>query len=303
MGSKQQLQLSIIPSYFCNYNCEYCYLGKLRSERTLLPLNTLLNRMQELEQEHFIDHITVYGGEISLLSKEYIQELYNFIQSYKVTFVTNLSNDWLVDFCKEKNIHLSISLNEERQYYDKTLTKLLEMEKTSNMDLSIVVLPSILKTPVSELLSLYEKIGLDVFFIQYHPSILSKVNYQITEDEYSNFLYNIIKETKEHSYNINIGNIEIFKDNDYKPTADNFIFINPNGKFSSVKYVNGVEQPIEFSTLKDWKEFCNAEKKWYFDNCQFCEYYNKCKAEHLVQLDKKECSGLYTLLKKINTFI
>ena len=31
--------LSIQPTFLCNYNCEYCYLGNLRKDKTILDLD------------------------------------------------------------------------------------------------------------------------------------------------------------------------------------------------------------------------------------------------------------------------
>ena len=33
--------LSIQPTFLCNYNCEYCYLGNLRKDKTILDLDIL----------------------------------------------------------------------------------------------------------------------------------------------------------------------------------------------------------------------------------------------------------------------
>ena len=38
---KKKIKLSIQPTFLCNYNCEYCYLGNLRKDKTILDLDIL----------------------------------------------------------------------------------------------------------------------------------------------------------------------------------------------------------------------------------------------------------------------
>ena len=186
--------LSIQPTFLCNYNCEFCYLGDLRKNKTILDLNILEQRLNEITTNYIIRNITIYGGEVSLLNKDYITKLSSLCENINVkpTFVSNLSNDWLISYCDENNYTLSISLNEERPFYNETLSKLKQLSRKDNKNLSVVVLPSLLNKPYKEIMDLYESIGLDIFFIQYHPSILSKKTYNIDINDFSNFLKNII---------------------------------------------------------------------------------------------------------------
>lgn len=291
--------LSIQPSFYCNFNCPYCYLGKLRKDESLLPLNKLEMRLKEISEKYYVRNITLYGGEISLLDKGYLQSLSNLCESIcsKITVVSNLSNLWLVDFCDSKNYTLSISLNEERPNYIKTLNKIESLERKDNKNLSIVVLPSILNKSPESLLNFYNNIGIDIFFIQYHPSIYSETSYNISIDEYSNFLKGIIEQYFIGNYSIKIINEDILRNKEYNPNLDGFLFINPQGNYSTVIYKDNIEEYLEFDNLRKWEECCKKEYIRYFNQCQFCEYFNHCKAEHLEVINKKECSGLYKLQK------
>ena len=291
--------LSIQPTFLCNYNCEFCYLGNLRKDKTILNLDVLKNRLEEITKEYNIKNIILYGGEVSLLDKEYIDKIMIMCKEYtniNPSIVSNLSNDWIINYCDNNNYTLSISLNEERPYYNETLNKLKKLNRKDNKNLSIVVLPSLLKKQPLELMSFYNMLGFDVFFIQYHPSILSKKIYNININDYSLFLKNIIDEKHNHIYNINILNEIIIKNNEYNPMTSGCLFINPNGNYSTVVYDNHIEHFEEFDTLDKWKLFCKEDYKRYFKSCYLCELFGKCKAEHLDVLDSKECSGLYNLL-------
>ena len=291
--------LSIQPTFLCNYNCEYCYLGNLRKDKTILDLDILKQRLEEITKEYIIKNITLYGGEISLLPKNYIIQLISLCENINIkpTIVSNLSNDWLITFCDNNNYTLSISLNEERSFYQETLNKLKQITRKDNKNLSIVVLPSLLNKSYTEIMDFYENLGFDIFFIQYHPSILSQKTYNIDINDFSNFLKNVIEIKHSNIYNINILNEIILKNNDYNPMMDGCLFINPNGKYSTIIYDNHIEHYEEFDSLIEWNNRCQEDYKYYFKNCCLCDLFGKCKAEHLDVIETKECSGLYNLLK------
>lgn len=289
--------LSIQPSFECNYNCPYCYLGDLRKNKTLLNLNTLKYRLIEILKGYEIRNITLYGGEISLLSKDYLKSLVDMCKGVGTTpaIVSNLSNDWIIDFCEDNQLPLSISLNEERPYYKETLEKVRGLKNKHNKNLSIVVLPSLLKKDHRELMEFYSSLGIDLFFIQYHPSIHSKISYSIAVKEFSDFLRNMIAQSRTYDYGIKIINEEILRNPDYNPLMSGFLFITPEGKFSTVEYRSRIEHYIDFDSLEEWKEYCKKEYREYYQKCNLCKYFGKCKAEHLEIMGEENCSGLYDL--------
>lgn len=294
--------LSIQPTFLCNFNCNYCYLGNLRNYENILNLRVLEQRIEEILNKYQIRNINLYGGEISLLKPSYLEELVAicFRIGIKPTVITNLSNDWIIDFCEERSLPLSISLNEERPYYKETLEKIKKLRNRGNKNLSVVVLPSMLDKDYSGLMGFYEKLGLDVFFIQYHPSVhscKSGVVYDININHFSSFLKGIISEKHRKDYEIKIINEDTLNNKDYNPLMSGFLFITPFGQYSTVLYQNGIERYEYFNSLEEWEECCKKEYKEYFLKCNLCEYFGKCKAEHLEVMDKKECSGLYELQK------
>lgn len=297
MDTKKPLQLSIIPSFYCNFNCRYCYLGDLKKDKTVLDLNILKERLIELENQYNIHHISIYGGEMSLLPNEYLLNLIDLLKDYNISFVTNLSNIKFIDFCNQFNIPVSISLNEERDNYKNTLYNLQQL-KTKH-ELAVVVLPSILDKNPKDLLDFYEKLGHDVFFIQYHPSSNNLFRYNISTKDYVEFLYHILNYHISGNYTFEITNKIILSDSTYIPTMDSFLFINPNGNFSSIIYNNNIEQSLEFISLNEWKKHCKVEEELYFKQCNLCKYYKKCKAEHLVDFEKPYCSGLYKIIESM----
>ena len=68
------MNISINPTYFCNFKCDFCYLtpDQLRDQKKIEPkqLDKLLSNIPEP-----IDHIDLYGGEIGALRREYYNEI------------------------------------------------------------------------------------------------------------------------------------------------------------------------------------------------------------------------------------
>ena len=298
----KNLTLSIMPTYMCNYNCQYCYLGGLRKDRTTLDLLTLQDRINELEKEYHISNVNLFGGELSLLDNQYLNDLVCIPNCKRTSLTTNLSNEDIINFCLTRNIKANVSLNEERDYYKDTLKKVQKYKKTKIIDLSVVVLPSLLNKSTKTLYKFYDNLGLDVLFIQYHKSIHNE-KYNVSLKEYSDFMFNFIKEYYNHQkHNFNIENLIIYNDASYSPTKDSYLFITPDGKYSTVVFNNGVEHYIKFDTLKEWKRHCEKEMLMYKAKCFTCNMFKKCKAEHLEVLNNYgECSGLKELMAKITT--
>ena len=90
---KYMFSVSINPTYFCNFNCDFCYLSKeqLRDKQTA-SIETIMKRLSEIDET--ITHIDLYGGEIGLLPDEYLNNLIDRIfEEYfvSISIITNLS--------------------------------------------------------------------------------------------------------------------------------------------------------------------------------------------------------------------
>ena len=65
------MNLSINPSYFCNFSCDFCYLTKKQlkdqTSFSLLKLNDLLKQVPH------IDYVDLYGGEVGAIKKDHFK--------------------------------------------------------------------------------------------------------------------------------------------------------------------------------------------------------------------------------------
>lgn len=77
--------LSINPTYYCNFKCDFCYLTTEQlNDRQLLPLDVLERRLQEVTAKTQVDMVDLYGGEIGLLTDHYVYELCDLLHKYNI---------------------------------------------------------------------------------------------------------------------------------------------------------------------------------------------------------------------------
>lgn len=294
----KKISLSIIPTYWCKTNCKYCYLGDLRKDQTTLDLQCLDNKLHQLvENDYVIDSISVYGGEISLLDEQYLIQIVKIIRSHvsnqvTIGFCTSGYNRSIFELAEYLKVRVTIPLNQERPDYKKNL----QLIKQHNCSLGVVVLPSIINTPVDQLVEFYDSLGRDVFFYQFYPSSINRSPYSFDIKQYTDFVISFINEYKKKPRSFGLINLSEWMDKCYNPEASGFIYISPNGKWMTTGYSDCLESFVEFDTLDQWKQYCKKERLQRLIKCNACPYYDKCKAEHLVVMGEEYCSGLKKLI-------
>lgn len=294
----KKISLSIIPTYWCKTNCKYCYLGDLRKDQTTLDLQCLDNKLHQLvENDYVIDSISVYGGEISLLDEQYLIQIVKIIRSHvsnqvTIGFCTSGYNRSIFELAEYLKVGVTIPLNQERPDYKKNL----QLIKQHNCSLGVVVLPSIINTPVDQLVEFYDSLGRDVFFYQFYPSSINRSPYSFDIKQYTDFVISFINEYKKKPRSFGLINLSEWMDKCYNPEASGFIYISPNGKWMTTGYSDCLESFVEFDMLDQWKQYCKKERLQRLIKCNACPYYDKCKAEHLVVMGEEYCSGMRKLI-------
>lgn len=160
----------------------------------------------------------------------------------------------------------------------------------------IIVLPSIINTPVDQLVEFYDSLGRDVFFYQFYPSSINRSPYSFDIKQYTDFVISFINEYKKKPRSFGLINLSEWMDKCYNPEASGFIYISPNGKWMTTGYSDCLESFVEFDTLDQWKQYCKKERLQRLIKCNACPYYDKCKAEHLVVMGEEYCSGMRKLI-------
>ena len=328
--------LHVMPTYSCNINCRYCYLGNLRKEYKIInkiELNSVLSKVDTLiangTLRENITHIDIYGGDIfeipvSYLKCSIIKPLLDRYQEASVNivgigndrtpFVTDLLMRDLIDEYGER-VSWSISYNKERPNNKETL-QIISMLQYQPKGALVVLFPKNIKDPKKYLKELNALHVNYITFLQYFPSNRNPRYMALSYKEFNSMMIKLLHEyfSNREDYNFRIDNIDDLNNainGNYNVYTDEAIFINPNGQLGFIDYKefdgNIVEYLKTFDNLSDIATFLNQERKLYEQSCKDCIRYNHCYPEHLNKYalgDKKDdCCGRLSLINEYERLV
>lgn len=312
--------INIMPSFVCNYDCGYCYLKGTNYGNSILSLSRIKEMLDEYTS-HFkttLDNTTIdiYGGEVTLLprilkDKDYLVNLFKLACKYSnnINIISNLTYfeeisrvyESLTDDEVGKFGYSTSLLNRERSEWQSDLMK-VSMITPSPKSILVVVTRDIYRTKPEKLLEMLNSTGAtSVTFLQL---VNSKTNYfeEITNEEYSKKIRFLIEVYLENKYSFTLGNITRLEEclrEEYNPSDDKVIYFMPSGKYGGLT-ITEREEFIEYDNLdtaininKSMTEFVE-----YLSDCDKCEFYKKCAADHIkVWRNNDVCCGFKNLLK------
>ena len=130
--------VSINPTYFCNFRCDFCYLTTEQlADQNKIELDKLDKLLADIPS---IDYVDLYGGEIGALKKDYFYGLKDTIRKHyadEINIITNYS--MLHEGFYEDDVYLSVSYDfEAREKYDKVYYNMLQ----SPVPIAVLILAS-----------------------------------------------------------------------------------------------------------------------------------------------------------------
>jgi sulfatase maturation enzyme AslB (radical SAM superfamily) len=297
--------VSINPTYFCNFNCDFCYLSEaqLKDRKRALLVDISL-RLSEVNQE--ITHIDLYGGELGLLPDDYIDDLIEICKEHtnSICIITNLSA--IRPAFLREDIQLSISYDfDAREKEQIVFNNMLKLEKP----FSVLILASekVIKNDVDFMITALNSLtNLISVEIKPYSSTTHRKQY-VTDLDYENFIKEWIDNFIPKNWLfINQEKIEECLNGNYNAFSDDHVYITPNGKFGILDFdFLGNESFVELDTFKDYIKWTEKEKKYNVSYiCRECKYFGGCLTEHYkyVAFDPKlnGCNGYYNLLEWYN---
>ena len=155
------ITVSINPSYFCNFRCDFCYLtnDQLKDQKKI-SLIMLDKRLKEISRVRNIEWIDLYGGEIGALKKNYFYGLKDVIRKYyknKINIITNYS--MLHEGFFENDFYLSVSYDfEAREKSDLVFNNMFQ----SPVPIAVLILASkrVIEMDVAEMIEKLNRIFL-----------------------------------------------------------------------------------------------------------------------------------------------
>lgn len=307
----QEINLSINPIYLCNFRCHFCYLTKEQlSDKKTLPLDALQERLIELSAHRKINHIDLYGGEIGLLPKDYLDQMKFIIKGFTdqpINVVTNLSQ--VIPFFLEDDITLAVSWDYDcRQSYKKVLENIFSIKK----DIHILMLasPQMLSwtdETLQRVIQIFNTVK-NILSVEIKPYSSNQANqFTDTDKKFEDFIIRWLmqkKQMQKECFEFEFINEKLIEDSlsgKRNSWSDDHLYITPKGRFAVLEFdENEHEYFKELNNHSEYLQWCLGEKAKVMSNpvCNNCTYLGRCLSEHLrdVKPDSPSCSGFFNLL-------
>lgn len=291
--------VSINPSYFCNFSCDFCYLTKSQLKDTQ---KIELNKLDELlSQVPSISHIDLYGGEIGALKKDYFYGMKEVIRNHysgTINIITNFSMNH--EGFYEDDVCLSVSYDfEAREKHDLVFQNMLK--SPVNIAVLILASPEVIQKDVDEMIMLLNMCS-SITSVEIKPYSINQANsYQVTHKDFENFVIRWLESNEEKRFEfVNETKIDKSFYKEYNAFSDDHIYITPNGKFGVLEFDE--EDKEYFLELNNWNEYIEwteKEKNNISAICRNCNYYGTCLTEHYryVRDLNNGCNGYKGLLE------
>lgn len=299
------INLSLNPTYHCNFRCNFCYLTeKQLSDTKLLDLNILEKRLIEIVSTgRQIGHVDLYGGEVLLLPHDYLIEIYNILNKYgaaDVEIITNLST-YRPLIIEDERFGISVSYDfEHRQQNEHVWKNMLKISRP--FTILTLGIPEIVKSdPAAMITQLNMLANCNNWEIKpYSSNQANQLKVQYTD--YEIFIRKIIEYPDKNFEFLNEVALRMAKYGDSNPYSDDHVYITPSGKFGVLEFdQNDNEFFLELDSFAQYLDWTINEKVRVMSNefCGTCRYNGRCISEHLREVKSTEnsCNGFYKLIE------
>lgn len=301
--------LSINPTYYCNFRCNFCYLTEEQlSDRTTLPVSVLEQRIHEAQLYHDVTMVDLYGGEIGLLSEEYVAELCDMLQRNgidDINIVTNLS--MVNDVIRNPDLYITVSYDFEcREQHDRVWNNMFQLDRP----FSILILagPDLIKKNADDMimqLNLLQNLN----SVEIKPYSTNQANcHPVTHKDFEQFVQRWIDSPVSKNFQcVNEMNIGTVLEGTRNAFSNDHVYITPEGNFAVLEFdLNDREYFKRLDSIEEYNDWAEQEPTKNVSNiCKQCDYYGKCLTEHYRYVKNLDngCNGYKKLLDWYGTKI
>lgn len=303
---KNKTTLSINPTYLCNFRCDFCYLTPEQlADKQKLDLNRLGDMLDDcIKYGAEVNHVDLYGGEVGLLSEDYLNEIHRMVtERFDATFnvVTNLYK--IHPYFLREDVELSVSYDfEARERHEAVLLNMISIPKP--IHILMLASPALIKMDVERMISTFNSIR-NVESVEIKPYSSNQANQlPVSDEEYEDFVWRWIESSTEKDFEFtNEESLINVVRGDANAFSDDHIYITPNGKFAALEFdENDNEFFEEYNSYVGYIKWSIKEKYKVHGNkfCGSCEYLGKCLTEHYrdVKALDPTCNGYKRLIDR-----
>lgn len=281
---RENMIISINPWYYCNFRCNFCYLTKEQlADKTLLDLNILAARIDEVLSIDTIHGVDLYGGEIGLLTEEYVEELCGILTSRGIDDINIITNLSMVNrVITNPDLYVSVSYDFDcREQHDRVWSNLLMLDR----QFSILILASkdLIIKDVDQMISQLNLLK-NLISVEIKPYSINQSNsYPVSDKDFELFIQKWLESDIEMSFEfVNENNIKKTLNGTRNAFSNDHVYITPEGKFAVLEFdLNDKEYFKTLNTILEYKEWAlNEPNKNVSQICKSCDYYGRCLTEH-----------------------
>jgi sulfatase maturation enzyme AslB (radical SAM superfamily) len=296
------LTVSVNPTYYCNFNCDFCYLTKeqLKDRRTITP-EQLDAQLGEISKHTSIKWVDLYGGEVGIFKREEYYNLKRAIRKHyagDINLITNYSmiHDWFFDDDTSLSVSYDFTAREKsRQVFNNMLQ--------SQKPLSILILASrdVITMDVGSMINELNMCSA-ITSVEIKPYSINQANcHNVSHKDYEEFVIKWIECPIQKNFEfINEYHIQDSLNKTYNSFSDDHVYITPSGKFAVLEFdLNDKEYFLELDTFDEYIDWSKKEKTKLSPICLACPFKGHCLTEHyryVRDLDNG-CNGYRGLLE------
>lgn len=300
---KPKLQLSINPSYYCNFRCDFCYLTPEQlGDKTRLPLDRLNEMLVELKEHYDIDGVDLYGGETLLLPKWYLTDIKELLHGHGIhnlNLITNLSID--SPFLNDPDFYIAVSYDfEAREQSDAVLGRMMSLGR--KFSVLMLASPTLVAKDPEEIIQTFNLFS-QLENVEVKPYSSNQANQlEVTYQEYEEFVKSIIQAQTPKKFTFsNELQLDDALRHERNAFSDDHLYITPKGSYGLLDFDEEQNEFfLEFNDLSYYDVWKDKEKAMVESNpiCGECEYKGHCLSEHLQWVDSLDhgCNGFKGLL-------
>jgi sulfatase maturation enzyme AslB (radical SAM superfamily) len=296
------MNISINPTYYCNFRCDFCYLTEEQlSNRQLIPLDILEERIKEAQSYYDISMVDLYGGEIGLLPESYINSMCAMLNNLgidDINIITNLS--MINSVILNPDLYMTVSYDFDcREQHTRVWDNMCLLTKP----FSILILAGkqMIEKDVDDMIMQLNCLG-TLSSVEIKPYSTNQANvHNVSHTDYENFVKKWIKSPIQKKFQfVNEYNINSSLDGTRNAFSNDHVYITPSGKFAVLEFdLNDNEYFKQLDTIEEYTKWAESEPTKNISSiCKACDYYGKCLTEHyryVKDLDNS-CNGYINLL-------
>lgn len=295
--------LSINPTYYCNFRCDFCYLTKEQlSDKKLLSLDLLHRRLSDITQYKTIEKVDLYGGELGLLPINYWNALIQLLHMYGIEDInlnTNLS--MVNEITCDDRVYTSVSYDfDAREDHLRVFRNMALLGKP--FSILMLASPNLILKDVDEIVNFFNTLN-NLESVEVKPYSPNQANqYNVPYTMYEEFVKKLIL-NKDRKFEVsNEHLLEDVINGSRNSFSDDHVYITPSGRYGVLEFdENDNEYFQEYETIEEYFKWCSREKQRVSNNkfCNSCSYYGKCLSEHLrdVKSIDNSCNGFIKLIE------